>query len=529
MVHLYEQYGATCLEQLQGEFAFLLWDDRQQLLWAARDRFGIKPLYYSEVAGEILFSSEVKGLQHGGLKLAWDEQGFLEQFVFQTCLNGRTLYRGVCELPAGHDLVWKGGVSLVRKYWDISYPLEQDLSAAQSDEFYGEALKDLLESAVRSRMRADVPVACYLSGGIDSTSILGLMTQQATRPVHAFSLSFDDPKSDEFDLAACSAAGFGARHTKVSVTDQSLASNFRQTIWHCENLVANANSVAKFSLSQAVRDAGYRVVLTGEGSDEIFAGYPTFVADTLRYGTETERNELNRTLNVTEKELLHLLYPNGSPSSLTFNSQLGYVPAWMEHVYLTVQQFGNILPESFVASDIAARLLDSLDVRGQLHGRAVLNQSLYIHSKTSLPGVTLSALGDRVEMAHSVEGRLPFLDYRVVNFARSIPCSQKIRKGVEKFVLRQAMRCVIAPEVCGRRKKALIAPPALTDNNSALGSFLQDTLRSRSLESIPFLDKKGTRDVLDQIHLVPPLFAPGLESSLTSIASACVLAEQFAL
>lgn len=529
LVHLYERYGVACLDRLQGEFAFVLWDERERTLFAARDRFGTKPLYYSECKREVALASEVKGLKQAGVRLAWDEDGLLERLLFQANLGGRTLFGGIRELPAGHYFLMKNGSSVVRQYWDICYPLEGDLPPEQSDDNYANTLKELLDEAVRSRMRADVPVACYLSGGIDSNSVLGLMARQSRHSPEAFCLSFDDPAFDEFELAAQFAGRLGVHLTKVQVSDESLASDFRKTVWHCENLVENAISMARFSLSRAVSRAGFRVVLTGDGSDEIFAGYRIFATDSLRYGNAAQFDELKRQLGISAKQLQQLMFPEGRIAPAALLSRLGYFPAWLEGRCRSLEIFSTMFRDGNREIDIYNRLLDSLDVRGQLNGRSVLNRSLYIHAKTSLPGVTLSLLGDRVEMAHSVESRLPFLDHRVVNFARNLSPSQKIRKGAEKFVLRKAMRSVVAPETCGRRKRALAAPNSLADEKSQLGQLLQDLLRGRAVENVPFLNKQLVRDLLDRLPSMAASARRELESPLMALASACVLVEDFSL
>ena len=197
----------------------------------------------------------------------------------------------------------------------------------------------------------------------------------------------------------------------------------------------------------------------------------------------------------------------------------------MEARYWTLREFGPIFRENQADFDLGDRLLHSLDVQGQLAGRCVLNRSLYIHSKTSLSGVTLQALGDRVEMAHAVEGRLPFLDHRVVDLARRLPCSMKIRGGVEKYLLRKAMRTVIPAEVCGRRKRALAAPPALAHQPSVFGDLLQDTLRSTSLSSLPFLHQSAVRTCLDRMPSLPSVVQQAWDGPLMGLASACVLAD----
>jgi asparagine synthase (glutamine-hydrolysing) len=529
LIHLYEQCGIACLKQLQGEFAFVLWDQPKRQIFAARDRFGAKPLYYAQSKGGFVLASEVKALQRAGVSLHWDEQGFYEHFAFQSCLAGKTLYLGVNELPPGHYLIRTQGASEIHRYWNLDYPLlEQQQGAGQNDDWYADRLLESLDAAVQSRLCADVPVACYLSGGIDSNSILGLMSRHsAGRPVAAFCASFDTPELDEFHIAATAGLALGATVTKVPVTSRTIAADFKQTIWHCENLIGNANSVAKFALSRAVSEAGYRVVLSGEGADELFAGYPNLVADSLRGMAQPERQQLSQELGISLEKLETILNPNlgARKPSPTLLHHLGYSPMWLEVRQWVMDQFHSILPGAFRGQEMETRLLDSLDITGQLRGRSILNQSCYIHSKTCLPGVTLSSLGDRVEMAHSIESRLPFLDHRVVDFARLAPASQKVRNGAEKFVLRKAMRSVVLPEICGRRKHPITAPPALFETSSAFGDLLQDTLRSRYLQSIPFVESQAVLAILGDMASQPAATRNTLEAPMIVLASACVLAE----
>jgi asparagine synthase (glutamine-hydrolysing) len=375
-------------------------------------------------------------------------------------------------------------------------------------------------------MQADVPVACYLSGGIDSNSILGLMSRHSSGSlIAAFCASFDVPDLDEFPVAARSAASLGATLTPVPVTSASIAADFKQTIWHCENLIGNANSVAKFALSRAVSKAGYRVVLTGEGADELFAGYPNLVADSLRSMADPERELLRRQLGVSNEKLNEILNPLGRELSAAAMQRLGYSPMWLEVRHWVMEQFRQILPAAFATAEMDRLLLDSFDLSGQFDGRSLLNKSCYIHTKTCFAGVTLSSLGDRVEMAHSVESRLPFLDHRVVDVARVAPASQKVRSGAEKFILRTAMREIVSPEICGRRKHPITAPPALWEAGSEFGQLLQDTLRSHHLEAIPFVNRRAVLALLDDMSAKPPAVRNTLEAPMIALASACVLAE----
>ena len=527
LVHLYEECGPACLQQLRGKFAFADWDERKQLLFVARDRFGAKPLYYCERDGQLTIASEVKGLQCAGVNLEWDEQGFYEQFAFQSCLRGRTLYKDIRELQAGHYLLRTDNSSKVTRYWDINYEFPGD-QEIQSDDWYAEQLLEALDKAVECRLHADVPVACYLSGGIDSNSILSLMSRHvAVGELTAFCVSFDTPELDEYDVAARSAARVGARLIRVPVSSSTMAHDFTKTVWHCENFIGNGNSVAKYSLSRAVRDAGYRVVLSGEGADELFAGYPNLVADCLRGLDDSERERLQNKLGVTSERLEQMMYPTGRVASQVVRDALSYSPIWLEVRHRLMKQFSSVLPGVFGALEMDTRLMDSLDVAGQMTGRSPLNQSCYLQAKTCFGGVTLSSLGDRVEMAHSIESRLPFLDQRVVDIARRAPDCMKVRDGAEKYVLRKAMRAVVSPEICGRRKHPITAPPALWNPASAFGTMLQDTLRSRYLEAIPFVDRRARLAMLDAMAGEKAKARSALEAPM--MASACVLAKTMSL
>jgi asparagine synthase (glutamine-hydrolysing) len=299
LLHLYEDFGIDCLRYLRGEFAFILWDERTKVLLAARDRFGIKPLFFSESHG-LLLASEVKALHAAGISAGWDEQGFFEKLALDSPLEGRTLFRKISELPPAHYLVAKCGALTIHRYWDFNYLKEHELSTAYSDDEYAHQLQAVLDRAVETRLRADVPIACYLSGGIDSSSVLGLMSQRSRRPIETFCLAFENAAYDESPLAAETASQLNTRFNLVPVTQASLATSFADAVWHGETLFTNAHCVAKFALSAAVRDAGYKVVLTGEGADEIFAGYPVFVVDAVRNGSQAEEYALRQSIDGPE-------------------------------------------------------------------------------------------------------------------------------------------------------------------------------------------------------------------------------------
>ncbi|MFL6448467.1 MAG: asparagine synthase (glutamine-hydrolyzing) [Bryobacteraceae bacterium] len=529
ILHLYEEHGVECLHQLRGEYAFVLWDERQQTLFAARDRFGIKPLFYSQTKDGLFFASEVKALHASGVNLAWDEEGFLQAFGLAGNLGGRTHFRDVRNIPPANYLVVKSGIVSIHQYWDFDYPEERSIQVRQDHE-HAEQFCAVLDEAVRLRMRADVPVGCYLSGGIDSCSVLALMARHAGSPVRAFSLAFEHSAYDESSIAREMAKRAGAEFTTIPVTQTSLAEDFSDAVWHGETFFANAHAVAKFSLSRAVRDAGYKVVLTGEGSDEILAGYPHFRVDLSRHSSEAERAALEQSLATSNAVSRGLLLADGDvPSSPVFLKRLGYVPALIETREAVFQKLRSILPVSFRSSEMHEALLSGLDVAGQMSGRHVVNQSLYLWNKTTLPGYILTILGDRMEMSHSVEGRVPFLDHCVVEFTRTLPVTQKIHGTTEKFVLREAMKPLLTETVYRRQKHPFLAPPALLNPDEPLHQMMQDTLRGPALDKIPFVRRNAVLKLLDCIPTLDDGAKTGLEVPLVGLFSACVLAERFHL
>lgn len=526
LLHLYEDFGTDCIQYLHGEFAFVLWDEHSKVLLAARDRFGIKPLFFSEFQRQLLFASEIKALHAAGVAAGWDEQGFFEKLVLDSPLEGRTLFRNISELPPAHYLIAKNAEFSIHRYWDFNYPREHESAAVYSDDECAHELEAVFDRAVQARLRADVPIACYLSGGIDSSSVLALMGRHSRHPIDVFSLAFDNPDYDESPLARETAGQLDARFNSVPVTQASLAASFGDAVWHCETLFTNAQCVAKFVLSAAVQKAGYKVVLTGEGADEIFAGYPAFVIDAVRHGSEAEQNALRQAADGTD--MSRFLQKDNSTKRQSFLNRLGYVPAWYEVRERFLEPLRDILPASFQSERLHGRLLDGLDLENQLQGRSILDQSLYLYNKTSLPGHILTAMGDRMEMAHSVEARLPFLDHHLVDFSRQLSRSQKIRGFAEKFALRKAMRLVVPPAVCGRRKRALQAPPSLPDTGP-MHDLMQDTLRGSAIDSIPFLDKSAAVRLLDRAMDSNSVDKTTLESPLTALLTACVLGDKFRL
>ncbi|MFN2427434.1 MAG: asparagine synthase (glutamine-hydrolyzing), partial [Candidatus Binatia bacterium] len=535
VLHLYEDFGTDCFRHLRGEFAFVLWNERTRTLLAARDRFGIKPLYYAEHDGTLILASEIKALFAAGVPARWDMESFFDANSLIVPRQDRSLFDGVKQVPPGHYLLARDGRVEIRKYWDFDYPCSEDV-APRSDEECAEAFRAALDEAVRLRLRADVPVGCYLSGGIDSCAVLGLAMRHRSDPIRTFTLTFDRADYDEGPIAREMAARVGAEFHPIPLHQSDLAEHFGDAIRHSETLCLNAHGVAKFVLSRAVREAGYKVVLTGEGSDEILGGYPPFRRDMLLYDNDgQDAAEVQRLLGELDKAnpvSRGLLLPSGSSLSLEgVRARLGFAPSWMEAFGSTGFKLHALFSEDFAAAhgrrDAFTSLLDGIDVAAQLTGRPPVHQSLYLWGKSQLSNYVLAMLGDRMEMAHSVEGRVPFLDHHVVELVRSLPVRQKIRGMTEKYVLREATRSVLTETVYARHKHPFTSPPVALAPNEKLHELLQTTLRGPSLEAMPFYDRTKVVALLDSLPSMDDAARTAVDPALMILLSACMLQQSF--
>jgi asparagine synthase (glutamine-hydrolysing) len=536
-LHLYEDLGPQCLHRLRGEFAFVVWDETHRTMFAARDRFGIKPLFYALHNETLYLASEVKALFAAGVPARWDPES-VAQSVEYGGHQVRTLFDGIFQVPPGHYLLATDKHLQLVPYWDFNYPRVGEGIRERSDADYVAEFRHVLEEAVRLRLRADVPVGCYLSGGLDSCAVLGLAAKHRRDPIRAFTLTFDRGDYDEEPQAKEMAAKAGADFFPIPIRQDDLADNFADAIVQSETFCLNAHGVAKYLLSRAVRDAGCKVVITGEGSDEILGGYAHFRRDMLLYDNEGQDEAavaaLLRELHHSNPVSRGLLLPHGQAMPLAgIKRLLGFLPSWIETFSARSATIRGLLADGFLEG-FAQRepyhaLFSGLDIRGQLIGRAAVHQSLYLWSKTMLPGYILTMLGDRMEMAHSIEGRVPFLDHHVVETIRSQPVAQKIRGMTEKYVLREAVRDVITDTVYRRQKHPFLSPPATLNPRNRLHALVQDRLRSSTMASIPFFDQKKVIGLLDSLQSMDEGARVANDPILMILTSACVLQERFQL
>jgi asparagine synthase (glutamine-hydrolysing) len=537
-LHLYEKLGGDFVHHLRGEFAVVIADQRRRCLIAVRDRFGIKPLFYTVQGGDVLVASEIKALLALGAPARWDAAAFFAECHYVRAAD-RTLFAGIRAVPPGCTLVARDGQVEVRPYWDTDYPSRESLAAdGRSDADIVAGFREVLDNAVAERLVADVEVASYLSGGIDSSAVLGLAQRRSNRPIRAFTIVFGEELYNEERLAQQTAEWLGATFVPVPVNQRDLAEAFPDALWHAETLVFNAHGVAKFLLSRAVRDAGIKVVFTGEGADEILGGYPPFRRDLLLHNTEKQPPEqlekLLTELDAANQSSRGVLTADGSlaPGLDAFEARLGWTPSAIEAFSTLAAKTYPFFTDAYLEAGLRAEpyteLLDTLDVHRRLAGRDPVNQALYIWTRTVLPTYILTVLGDRMEMAHSVEGRVPFLDHQVAECAARIPVHHKIRGMREKHVLREAVRDCVLPEVYDRQKHPFMSPPA-RDSGDALAAFCQDTLRSRSVDDQPFFDPRRIRGLMDKVATMEPADRAAFEGVVLRIVSTCILQQRFGL
>ncbi len=536
-LHLWEELGPQCMHQLRGEFALILWDEKQHCLFAARDRFGIKPLFYAWHKDALYVASEVKALFAAGVPARWDEESVYHAVAFAGH-QMRTLYDGVYQVPPGHHLLATDRHFQINCYWDFNYPAASVTAPNRSSEDYAAQFRHELEEAVRIRLRADVPVGVYLSGGLDSCAVLGLAARHHPEPIRAFTLTFEQAEYDEGPIAREMAALTGAEFHTIPIGQRHLAENFADAIAQAECACVNAHGVAKFLLSKAVRDAGYKVVITGEGSDEILGGYAHFRRDMLLYNREGQNpEEIKQLLTWLDEHNTvsrGLLLPDGDVGNLeSVKRVLGYVPSWMETFSSRAMKMQPLLDRDFAhrfeGCEPYRPLLADIDVESRLKGRDPIHQSLYLWGKSVLPGYILTMLGDRMEMAHSIEGRLPFLDHKVVECVCSQPVSMKIRGMTEKYVLREAVRDVVTDTVYRRQKHPFLSPPATLTPDETFHDFVQDTLRGPVMAAVPFFNQKAVVSLLDRLPEMDVGARVANDQVLMLLMSICVLQERFGL
>ena len=507
LLQLYQQQGLEAtLPQLRGEFAFAIYDEADDALHLVRDRFGIKPQYWSLTPQGLVFGSELKVLfAHPAVERRFTAEGLFHQLM-QTMVPGTTAFAGVHQVPPGHGITVKregGQLSVSQwKYWDLNFPRQGERDRGLSETDHIDAVRAALLEAVELRMVADVPVGCYLSGGIDSCSILGLASAVSQTPVKAFTIGFDDARYDESAIAQEMADATGAEQDLMRLSGKELNGWMERTLWHTERTIYNTLAVAKFLMSRHVNAVNYKVVMTGEGSDELFGGYPAFRRDMFLHGLEDlpaeERQTWEDLLQQSNALVQGAMLAADQVDDPHLDAVVGFTPSclqpWLACAPLVPGLLASHHREALEDYSPGRAIADTLD-RDQLDGRHALDKAQYVWIKTMLEGQILTWGGDRVDMANSMEARPAFLDHHLAATAVQVPPELRIKGKTEKYVLREAMAGLL-PEVLYRREKfAFMAPPAHTEPEkwAQMQQLAAEYLSDEAIEAAGLLSAAGVR------------------------------------
>jgi asparagine synthase (glutamine-hydrolysing) len=460
LVHAYEEWGYAMLDRLVGQFAFAIYDGRDETVFLARDRFGVRPLFYALRGGDLWLASEAKALFAGGeVEAAPDLAGLDEVFTFWAARAPRTVFRGVSQLEPGTYAVWRAGALDIRRYYQLDYPETADEPADAL-----ERLDELMRDAVALRMRADVPVGGYLSGGLDSSITCALGASLSPYQLRTFSVTFDDPRFDEREFQRLVAAELKSAHAVQSISQSEIGEVFPEVVRHAETPVVRTAPAPMYLLSRLTRDRGIKVVLTGEGSDELFLGYDLFKETVVRQFC------LRQPASRWRPRLFDRLYPyllrdgrSGGEMWRRFFLEAG--PA-SDPLFSHLPRFGLTSRIKDAYADGTRAALAGTDVMAELRDTlpaafsrwSALNRAAYLEMTTLLAGYLLSSQGERMGMAHGVEGRFPFLDHRLFAFAAALPTRSKLRGLREKDILRRWAAGVVPQRVQGRPKQPYRAP-----------------------------------------------------------------------
>lgn len=530
-LHLYREMCAGCLEHLRGEFAFVIWDEENETLFAARDRFGIKPLFYTEDADGLKIASEAKALFAAGVPAAWNHESVFQNLFFSFDQD-RTLFKNIRQLPPGHYLTAKRGSVTIRRYWDVDYPKADTPTIHNSEMECTENVRVLLDEAIRLRMRADVAVGCYLSGGVDSSSVLGLASRYSDGKFTAFTIAFDHPDFDESGPARRMAEFAGADFRPIVVKGNDFADVFYEAVWKGEMIHYNAHGAARYHLSRAVQREGYKVVIGGEGADELFAGYDFSSAALLggsTGGIAKWVKMLARFLkpkNPTEVQIAAT-----SPWLARLSKGLAFPPHLTDYVADKFALLHSIIASEFALQfqkrDPYREFFRQFDYRKTLYGREPAKQILYLWMKSLFVNYVLAA--ERLDMANAVEVRLPFLDHKLFDYASSIPGAMLAKNGTIKYLLREAVKPYITDEVYRGLKQPFLAPPTTCRRDDAMYVMLQDTLRSESFASVPFFNHAAVLKMLDKLSTMDESQRAAMDPILFMMASIGVLHEKYSM
>ena len=496
ILHLYEERGLDFIHDIEGDYAIALWDARAQQLVLVRDRIGVKPLYFYHRDGRFIFASEIKAiLQHPAVTPDVDEQALYHYLTFLTTPAPATLFRDIQKLPAGHLLVLKrDGTVTIQQYWDALPPTQTP--TASDAEHRAEILR-LLRDSIRKRMMSDVPFGVFLSGGVDSSANVALMSELMTRPVETFTVGFSDAEYlNELDSARRISKQFGTNHHEVIISEKEMHDFLPSLVFHQDEPIADPVCVPLYYVSKLARDSGTIVVQVGEGSDEIFSGYENYVrhlriyesfwrhAEVLPRGLRRAISNLSRpALEATgrKRAAIELIRRLGADEPLFWGGAIVYDESFKPRV---------------LSQEMRARMngLSSLQavepylshIERERPGSDFLSRMTYLELKLRLPELLLMRV-DKITMATSVEARVPFLDHHLVEYALGLPRSLKVEGTSGKHILKRALEEILPRDLLYERKRGFGAP-VREWFREGLGGWFDEHLMNSTMRQRNFLD-----------------------------------------
>lgn len=517
ILHLFEDLGSKCLEQLNGQFAFAIWDSRDRKLFLARDRFGIRPLFYTEQNGKFVFGSEIKAiLAVPGIDGALNPLGLDQIFSYWSTLSPDTVFSNIFEIPPGHYMMSHQGNMRVERYYELNFPSVASVSANEIrkqvtpgsylDRDYLEEFRNRLIEATIIRLNADVPVGSYLSGGIDSSTTSAIIKKYSDRHLDTFSIAFKDQDFDESIYQKQMAEYLGTDHHIVFVSSADIGRVFPDVIRHTETPILRTSPAPLFLLSRLVREHNYKVVLTGEGADEILAGYNIFKESQIRrfwarFPESALRPKLFeriypylRTLPRENNAYLKAFFgkgleDNGSPyysHQIRWNNTQRtkrFFSAWLREEIETKRTGSHMLPwypSNFLTWD-------------------PLSQAQFLEITVFMSQYLLSAQGDRVAMAHSVEGRFPFLDHTLVEFCNNLPPEYKLMGLTEKVLLKKVAAELIPVEIWQRPKNPYRAPIQQSFFHEETPDYVVELLSPRRIDEAGYFESRAVSALVKKI------------------------------
>lgn len=534
VVQMYAIYGAECLKHFNGQFAFAIWNAKKKELFLARDRVGIRPLFYWKDSHSFAFCSEIKGLfALNEIERSISAKNISQIFTFWTTISPNTPFENIYELPPGHFMIIKPSGTKIQKYWSLDFPIGKNHYKGTLDQAV-EEFRDLLKDAVKIRLRADVQVAAYLSGGLDSSVITSLIKEINPGVLNTFSIGFKDKAFDESAYQMEAAQYFNTNHTAFECTSEEIAEQFLNTIWHTEFPILRTAPTPMFLLSKKVRERNIKVVMTGEGSDEILAGYNIFKeAKIRRFWAKQPSSSIRPKLLSKLYPYLPMLKDGGNLGAKMF---FGYkLNETSDPLYSHLLRWHNTSRiKSFFSDEISEQLkgynpLEEISAKlpDNFSFWTDLAQSQFLESTIFMSGYLLSSQGDRMAMGNSVEGRYPFLDYRVIEFCSSLPDNFKLNCLNEKFLLKKMSTGKIPESITKRSKQPYRAPIAQTFFNANTPSFITDILSDNSIKSLNLFNPQKVNSLITKLKLQKNVTEVD-QMAITGILSTQMLQKMFA-